>query len=104
MIRNVVLALSVLTSGSLWLLLTRLVPGATLWFGAIASTLATFLTLYLYTAGINAIREEALELHRNMARFLAVIRGRTDMSDQEFWNTYKDLEHRIMKLRWGRHD
>jgi hypothetical protein len=48
------------------------------------------------------VRERALSLHRDIAKFLAAIRSRPDMSETEFWDTFKGIEHEIAKLRFGR--
>lgn len=103
LLRNSVLVLSVITSGSLWLLISETLPKGALWFGAIASTVVTIVTLYLASAGVNRMREQALTLHTAVARFIAEIRSRPLMGEAEFWDRYKAIEDDIFRLRHGRH-
>lgn len=98
------LFLSVLTSGSLWLLLSKTVPQATLWFGAIASTLATGIALYLKSSGINQVRTKALVVFRDLGQFLAEVRASKNMPEEHYWSKYKEFESRVIDLRYGRHD
>ena len=97
-LQNAILWLSVITSGALWLLVGQALPHTALWVGAIISTFVTGITLYLYASGINRKRSTAIFLHREISAFLAAIRSTPDMSDKEFWDTYKDLETRIRTL------
>src|ERR1700720_4475472 len=55
-----VLFLSVLTSGSLWLLLSQAAPVQVLWASAVASTLTTLVTIYVYWSGMNQSLSTAL--------------------------------------------
>jgi len=87
-----VLILSVVTSGSLWLLLSKAVPEATLWFGAIVSTVTTGLTLYLKSSGLNKKRTKALDLYRDLGQFLAEVRASETLDDTRFWDEYKKYE------------
>ena len=98
-----VLILSVLTSGSLWLLLSLKLPQSTLWFGALASSFVTGITLYIYSSGMNRMRRSALALSRQIGQFLAVIRA-SQISEEEFWNQYKRFESDVKDLKYGRHD
>jgi hypothetical protein len=70
-------ALSVLTSGSLWLLVSQILPSSTLWLGALISTVTTGITLYISAAGLNRRRSRALDLHKRTGRFLACVFGTT---------------------------
>jgi hypothetical protein len=97
-IENVILAISITTSGALWLLAAQVLPQATAWAGAAFSTLTTGLTLYLYSSGVNKKRQKAISLHAEISRFLARIRGNTGMSEEEFWDTYKALETQVRTL------
>ena len=101
-IENVLLSISVVTSGGLWLLAVQVLPQTTTWAGAALSTLATGLTLYLYSSGVNKKRERAIDLHSEVSRFLARIRGNPKMEEGKFWESYKLLEHKIRTLCYNR--
>lgn len=98
-----VLVLSVLTSGSLWLLISDVLPKSTLWFGAIASSLTTGITLYMSTTGINRTRSRALALHGRVAKLLARVRAGS-IEDGDFWDEYKNLEHEFTECQYARSD
>jgi hypothetical protein len=101
-IENVILIISVVTSGGLWLLAAQLLPQAVLWAGAAFSTLTIGLTLYLYSSGVNKKREKAINLHAEVSGLLARIRGNTNMTDSEFSDTFKSLEHKARTLAHDR--
>jgi len=103
LLEMVVLFLSVFTSGSLWLLLSQKLPESTLWFGALASTLITGITLYMYSSGMNRMRRQALALYEEIGQFIAVIRS-TEIPENQFWNQYKHFEAALKNLKHGRHD
>jgi len=97
-LRTTSLVLSVLTTGSLWLVLTKAIPAVTLWAGAIASTVATFITLYLKSAGASKRHAKILVIHGDIAKLLAKVRA--DKAEPgEFWDTYKKLEHDLITVR-----
>jgi hypothetical protein len=102
MIENVILMISVVTSGGLWLLAAQVIPQPVTWAGAAFSTLTTGLTLYLYSSGVNKKRQRAIALHADVSRFLARIRGNPNMPESEFWDAYKPLEHEIRTLAFQR--
>lgn len=102
-IQNLVLILSVITSGSLWLLLGNIAPDATIWLGAILSTIVTGLTIYMYASGINRKRTTAISLHRELSAFLAAIRSSEEgVDDSEFWDKFKSIETRIRTIEHER--
>jgi len=101
-IENTILAISVVTTGGLWLLAAQVLPQAILWLGAALSTLTTGLTLYLYSSGVNKKREKAINLHSEVSLFLAKIRGDQGLTEKEFWDTFKPLEHKIRTLEHER--
>jgi hypothetical protein len=96
-----VLTFSVVTSGSLWLLLSKTVPQGVLWFGAIASTLTSGITVYIKTSGINKKRSKALALYRDMGQFVAEVRTSKTLTDAEFWAKVKSYEFEIAALQHG---
>ncbi|HYX72880.1 MAG TPA: hypothetical protein VE732_08920 [Nitrososphaera sp.] len=99
-----VLILSVLTSGSLWLLLSNKVPGTTLWFGAIASTVVSGITLYIKSSGLNRTRVKALSLYQDLGQLIAEVRDAESLQDISYWPKVKQIEGRIADLRYGRQD
>jgi len=99
-IENIVLIVSVSTSGGLWLLAAQALPQQTAWAGAALSTLTTGLTIYLYSSGVNKKRKKAIDLHSEVSIFLAKIRGNPSMSDEDFWEKFKTLETRIRTLNF----
>jgi hypothetical protein len=101
-IENTILIISVITSGGLWLLAAQVLPQATTWAGAALSTLTTSLTLYLNSSGVNKKRKKAIELHSEVSIFLARIRSNPNMTDSEFWDTYKPLQHKVRTLGFER--
>ena len=96
----VTIILSVLTSGSLWLSLSQVIPDITLWFGAIASTLIAGITLYMKTTGIDQIRTDTLSLEGEIGQFLAGIRT-AEKLPVDYWDKHKDFDTRIDKLRFA---
>ncbi len=97
------LASSVLTSGSLWLLLSEAIPRPVLWFGALASTLTTGITIYVGTTNLNRYRSRALGLLKRASKFLAKVRSK-ELRDNEFWDNYKFIEVTLRDIQHGRND
>jgi hypothetical protein len=91
-LKTVSLVLSIITAGNLWLVLSDELPKITLWIGAIASTFVTLATVYLKSVEAPKRHARLIALHGKIAQLLAKVRsGKID--DQEFWETYKELEH-----------
>ncbi|MFZ1748030.1 MAG: hypothetical protein WBO24_18275 [Nitrospirales bacterium] len=101
-IENLVLVISVFTTSGLWLLAAQVIPQLTTWAGAVLSTINTGLVLYLYSSGVNKKRGKAISLHSDVSMFLAKMRGNQNFTEEEFWNTYKPLEHKIRTLGFER--
>ena len=95
------LVLSVLTSGALWLLLSDVVPIQTLWFGAIASTITTLIFAYIKGFAVERQRDQALDIHDDILKFLARLRATPDYSEKRFWDEYKAIEARMYRLQHG---
>jgi hypothetical protein len=95
-----VLTLSVITSGSLWLLLSERIPQSMLWLGAVASTLTVGITLYLGTTGLNRKRTQILDLHGRLGELLAEVRTHA-IDEKLFWSIYKQLEHQLRVIQHG---
>ena len=98
-----VLSLSVITSGSLWLLLSERIPQSMLWLGVIASTLTVGITLYLGTTGLNRKRTRILDLHGRLGELLAEVRAHA-IDEKLFWSIYKQLEHQLRVIQHGTSD
>ena len=97
----IVLILSVLTAGSLWLLLSNALPKSTLWFGAIASTATTFIALYMGNSGMVRTRNQALALLSDIELFMGVLRANGYLSHEEYFGNYKPLRNRFHRLKYG---
>jgi hypothetical protein len=97
-----ILVISVITSGGLWLLAAHVLPQAVEWAGAALSTLTTGLALYMYSSGVNKKRQKAIDLHAKVGRFLGQIRGNPDMREEDFWENFKLLEHEVFILDLAR--
>jgi hypothetical protein len=99
-----VLILSVLISGSLWLLLSKRIPETTLWFGAVASTIVSGITLYIKSSGLNRTRVKALSLYQDLGQFLAEVRDAESLHEIGYWPKTKRFDSRIADLRYGLQD
>ena len=99
-----ILALSVLTSGAFWALVSDAVPKSMGLVGAAISTVVTFLTIYMYSSGLNRKRKDAIFIFKEVGKFMAVARTNPAMTDAEFWAQYKLLEGMIHELKYGRAD
>ena len=95
-----VLVLSVLTSGALWLLVGEAVPKPALWAGAVMSTLTTGITLYVYSSGMLQTIASSLALYRSIGKFLACVRSEA-IPESEYWDKVKGFEFELEKIRSG---
>ena len=99
----IVLVLSVLTAGSLWLLISEALPLPALWFGAIASTLTIGITLYLKSSGMGTKRSQALALLKDAEIFIGEVKAEL-LPYGEFWDRYKRLRTRLHELNYGKQE
>jgi len=99
-----VLVLSVLTSGAFWALVSDAVPKSLGLIGAAISTVVTFLTIYMYSSGLNAKRKTAIFIFKEIGKFMAEVRTSTSLDDRDFWTKYKLYEGMIFELKFGRAD
>jgi hypothetical protein len=99
-----VIILSVVTSGGLWALAADALPKQLGWGGAAISTVVTFLTIYMYASGLQKKRKKALVVHAEITRYLGQIRGAASIADDDFWQTYKDFEGRLVALKFEREE
>lgn len=90
------IVLSVLTSGSLWLLLSKLLPDLTVWVGAFASSLTAGIALYMKT--IDQSITDAYSLEHDIAAYLAEIR-KAPNQPADYYDKHKDFIVKIDKLR-----
>jgi hypothetical protein len=97
-LKTIALILSVLTTGSLWLVLTKALPEFTLWAGAVASTAATFIALYLKSTGSSRKHGRAIVIHGDIAQLLAKVRS-GQIQEGDFWSLYKNLEHDLFTIK-----
>jgi hypothetical protein len=99
-----ILVFSVLTSGAFWALISDTIPKAMGYAGAAVSTVVTFLTIYMYSSGLNTKRKTAIFIFKEIGKFMADVRASASMSEQEFWTKYKPFEGMIMDLQYRRVD
>jgi hypothetical protein len=90
--------LSLVTSGGLWLLVSERLPESALWFGAVASTITTGITIFISLLSLDRVRADAVVLYKDVGSFLARLRGGLPVSDDLFWQHYKDFELRLLNL------
>ena len=99
---TIILVLSVITSGSLWLLLSKTLPEEILWIGAGISTIITGLSLYLKSSGLEAKKRQALATHGKMSEFIANVRsGIIQPGTQEFWMKIKMFENELVNIDYS---
>lgn len=93
-----ILVLSTLTSGSLWIMLSQSFPKPLTWIGAALSTVTTGLTLYFYLENPRAKRDEALFFQKEVLSYLASVRSSPFVSMEDHWQTLKEFQHRLSRL------
>jgi hypothetical protein len=81
----IVLVLSVLTSGSLWLLMSDKAPHFILWVGAIASTVTSGLTAYVAFSALVQKSDDLLVLSHDIGALLGRLRSSHPPDKDEFW-------------------
>ncbi|MXW46429.1 MAG: hypothetical protein F4Z63_10575 [Gammaproteobacteria bacterium] len=96
-LQTIVLGLSVLTSGALWVLVAQidLISQWVTWLGAIVSTLATFLVLWNHTIG-PAIRSGKLSSY--FTSFGESLAHAREHPDNFTWHNFKHLESGYVDL------
>ena len=94
-----ILLLSVLTTGSLWGLLSEALPDETLWIGAALATATAFLSGYTKYTNYHQIMSEALSLHSEVGEFLGEVRASPNMTQEEYWPRHKQLETKLYELQ-----
>ena len=94
-----ILALSIVTAGSLWGLLSESLPQLTLWVGAILATATTFVSGYSKYTNYHSVLQEALTLHSEIGEFLGQVRASAGMTQEEYWPRHKDLETKLYDLQ-----
>lgn len=101
---NAILVLSVLTSGAFWALASDALPKLLGWIGAVISTIVTGLTIYMHTSAVNHKRKKAQLVTDDLGKFVAEVRTNPQLSDVEYWRSYKFFEAKIRELRYARGD
>lgn len=94
-----VLLLSVVTSGALWVLIVQSNEEIAAWAGAISGTLVTAVTLYQHTIGPRANLGRYNPFFSEFGQRLADVRTAPDSFT---WHLFKDLESQYVKLGFGR--
>lgn len=93
-----ILALSLVTTGSLWGLVSDLLPTATLWVGAVLATITAFLSAFSKFTNYHAIMGKALRLNADINELLGRIRAKPDMSQEQFWPAFHKLKTKLQHL------
>ena len=89
------LAISVVTSGALWVYVSGALPKTAAIVGAALSTAVTGITLYQLSLGPTRNLEQANDLYQEFGRSLANVR---EYPDQFSWHQFKHLESAYTKL------
>ncbi len=92
------IVISVLTSGTLWTLISARYPDAAAWCGAVLSTLVTGLTLYQHQVGPMRRHREILALFHEIGQEIAVIEASTRFNRGQFWHRMKFLEFHYQQV------
>jgi hypothetical protein len=91
----ILIVISAITSGTLWMLLAGKLPEITTWVGAILSTIVTIITIYQKSLGPKKVYDDALPLYKNIGEFIAELRSQTVFTHQDIklaWHKYKSLQ------------
>jgi hypothetical protein len=98
-IESAVLGMSVLTAGSLWVLISEHFVGPSKWIGAVLATALAFLTSYQKTFGPSKLLEDARALHRDIGAEIAALRANSRADDmRQHWDAVKRFESRLLDL------
>ena len=89
---------------SLWALASDALPKLLGWIGAVISTIVTGLTIYMHTSAVNHKRKKAQLVTDDLGKFVAEVRTNPQLSDVEYWRSYKFFEAKIRELRYARGD
>lgn len=93
-----ILLLSAITTGSLWGLVSDILPSVALWIGAILATATAIISGYSKWANDHSTMGEALSLHAAIGEFLGQVRASPGMTQQEYWPRHKELETKLHEL------
>jgi hypothetical protein len=96
-IERVILALSTLTAGSLWMLIAQQFQTAAAWLGAATSTLISGLTVYQATLGPAHEAPGAEALYRDVGKYLADLASHP-FDEYKFRDTVADFEARLRQI------
>jgi len=92
---TVVLTLSVLTSGTLWVLSTTKAPEIFAWIGAIISSVVTLMMMFQLSARLPQLSIELKFLHHDLGQYIAILRE-ADERPNDFWLEVKEFESQII--------
>lgn len=93
------LAISVVTSGSLWALIAGSQPVPAAWIGAVFGTVIAFLKGYQLTFGPKNRIKDAYSLYQDIGKAIAALRaGKGEVNVTQFWDQYKGFEFHLTKL------
>jgi hypothetical protein len=93
LIEKTLMIFSVITSGALWLLIGDVFGKVMIWIGAVISTVATGLTIYMEMSQLKRDKNDCLRVKGKMMDFLAEIRsGRMNDDVDRFWRDLKRLQ------------
>lgn len=92
-----VLAMSALTAGSLWVLISEIFVEPSKWIGAITATALAFLTSYK-ALGPSRLLDDARALHREIGVEIAALRSSTGTDMSRHWDALKRFETKLLDL------
>jgi hypothetical protein len=98
-IEILLLIVSILTSGALWILLSISLSKLTLWVGAIFSTITSGLNIFQIAFGPKKEFNESLNLYRDIGNELAHMRASKEIDETRFWDQYKAFETRKIQIK-----
>ncbi len=93
------LLISILTTGTLWMLISEAIPRVVLWFGALASSVTTALNIVPFFRDFPKKRMEALTLCQEIGQFIAAVRASEDVLSEDYWASLKRFETKIADLK-----
>ncbi len=99
MVETLGLLISILTTGTLWMLITEAIPRVVLWFGAFASSVTTAPSIVPIFRDFPKKRMEALTLYQEIGQFIAAVRASQDVLSEDYWASLKRFETKIADLK-----
>ena len=93
-----VLILAILTTGSLWAIISKTYPQFATWCGAILGTTLTGLTGFQNIHKFEEKYSETLALYNEVGLAMSQIRQTNNFKPDDFWGPYKSFETKCLSL------